>query len=381
MKILFLIPSLERGGAEGQLALLANGLAARGHLVSVAVLSGGGALEGNLVGVRLIDLGKRSRAGLPRALARLVGLVRSERPDILHGYMPTANILSTLVSAFSPDMRLVFGLRVSDIALRDLGLAGRLAYGLEARLAPRADLVIANSQSGSRHARGLGFPADRLVVVPNAVDAEHCRFDAEAGQRLRAEWGVEPGQRLVGLPARMDPMKDQLGFVQAAAGLAARMPELRFVLVGGGLEGYATRVRALAAELGLGGRVLFAGQRADMPAVYSALDVLCLCSAYGEGFPNVVAEGLSCGTPCVVTAAGDAALLAAAAGDAGLAVSPGNPEVLADALAEMLGRVESRGLELRRLAVEAVREYSPQALAERTEAQFMRLCQWPRNRG
>jgi len=151
------------------------------------------------------------------------------------------------------------------------------------------------------------------------------------------------------------------------------MPGARFVLVGSGQPEYSRRVRALIDELGLGARVVLAGQRADMPAVYSALDVLCLNSAYGEGFPNVVAEALACGTPCVVTDVGDAALLANAAGAAGLVVPPGKPEELAVALAEMLGRADRQGPEVQRQALAAVLAYTPEALAQRTETLLEQL--------
>lgn len=375
MKLLLLIPSLARGGAEGQMVLLANGLARRGHEVLAVPLCGGGALERELRDVRLVELGKRDKLDLPRTVFRLAALLRSERPDILHGYLPTANILAALCGMLHPGLRVVFGLRASNVALGDLGFAARLTYRLEHLLAHRANLIIANSEAGRAHALACGYPTANLAVVPNAVDMQHFRPAPEGAALLRNEFGITSEQPLVGVVARLDPMKDQLGFVQAAAQVLATRPTVRFLLVGGGVESYAQLVRERIASLNLEGRVLLTGTRADMPAVYSALDVLCLPSAYGEGFPNAVAEALACGSPCVVTDVGDAAVLANRAGDAGLVVPPDDPEALAQGLLVMLDRVKDYGTEISRQAKAAISLYAPGALAERTEALLEELIQ------
>ncbi|MBF0427146.1 MAG: glycosyltransferase, partial [Magnetococcales bacterium] len=104
MKILFLIRSLNRGGAERQLTLLARGFHAAGHQVAVAVFYPGGLFAANLeeVGIPLFDLGKKSRWDLGVFLLRLVRLVRREAPDILHSYLVEPNLLSVLVKPWIP---------------------------------------------------------------------------------------------------------------------------------------------------------------------------------------------------------------------------------------------------------------------------------------
>ncbi|MEK7801721.1 MAG: glycosyltransferase, partial [Pseudomonadota bacterium] len=95
--VMFLARSLERGGAERQLVLLATGLAARGHLVSVAVFYGGGIYEAELAsaGVRIVDLRKQGRWDFLPFLCRLVRVLRIERPATLHGYLTVPNVLAS----------------------------------------------------------------------------------------------------------------------------------------------------------------------------------------------------------------------------------------------------------------------------------------------
>jgi glycosyltransferase involved in cell wall biosynthesis len=92
-------------------------------------------------------------------------------------------------------------------------------------------------------------------------------------------------------------------------------------------------------------RIIWAGFRRDLPAVYSALDVATLSSAYGEGFPNAVAEAMACGVPCVATDVGDTARILS---DLGHVVPPKNPEALAGGWLEALGLEDNRRLQSRR---------------------------------
>ena len=337
------IPSLAPGGAERQFAALAAGLAARGHEVLAVTLGQGGPLAQDLGAARLVELGKTSRWGTPRVGLALAGLLRRHSPHIHYAFLPSCCVLGALVAPLCPRTRLVFGIRAADPD--GLGRAGRLLLRLEALLARRAGLVIANSQAGRELCLARGFPPRLLYVVDNGIDTQRFRPERAVGASLRAAWGAGPQHRLIGLVARLDPLKDHATFLEAAALLAAQREDARFVCVGGGgARDYAQALRQRAESLGLAGRLVWAGEQADMPAVYSALDVACLSSA-SEAFPNVLGEAMSCGVPCVATSAGDAARVL---GGAGLAVPPGDATALAAGLAQMLGRLEREGAALGR---------------------------------
>jgi glycosyltransferase involved in cell wall biosynthesis len=373
VKILILIRALTAGGAERQVAVLARGLRRQGHDVKVAVFYGGGVLEADLdhADVPLIDLGKKGRWDTLGFLWRLVRMIRRERPDVIYSWLPVANILTVLLKPLFPRVKVVWALCASNMDLDRYDWLLRLTTRIEARLAAAARVIISNSYSGRDYAIEDGFPEAKLKVVPNGIDTLRFRPDREAGARVRAEWGIGDDESLIGLVGRLDPMKGHACFLQAAALLRARRSGMRFVCVGDGPEHYRESLRTLAGQLGLGDRLIWAGTRTDMPAVYNALDMAVSASAYGEGLPNMLGEAMACGTPCVVTRVGDSAWVV---GETGVVVPPEDPAALADAWATMLRRIEEERAGLSRAArLRIEQNLSVEALVRNTLAELAAL--------
>lgn len=363
LSILFLTQNLEPGGAERQLVTLATGLRAAGHDVTIATLHGGGfAAAAQQAGVDVVDLGKGARWDLLGPFARLARAGRRLRPDVLFAVQPAANLLAFAVRPLVGGPRLIWQIVAADLPMHLYPRRTRVAFALEARLAGVADAIVVNSHRGRETALAAGFPDRRLHVVENGFDLETFAPDPEGGRRMRGTWGVPAGARLVGLVARIDPVKGHTHFLQAAAGLAAESDDVYFVCIGGGDARLTARLRVLATELRLDSRLTWAGECGDMPAAYSALDVACLASL-SEGLPNVVGEAMACGVPCVVTDVGDAARLV---GQSGVVVPPGEPDALAAGLREALDRCAAGGFGDVRARI--AKHYPRDALLRRTEA-------------
>jgi glycosyltransferase involved in cell wall biosynthesis len=327
LRVCFLIRSLDQGGAERQLIEILTGLDKRAFDVTLIVFYAGGAFwreAAAIEGVRVVSLGKSRRWDPAPFFVRLPREVRRWRPDVIYGWLNIANELA-LVAGRLAGARVMWRLGAAFMDLRQYDWLPRASFRASAWLSRWPDLIVVNSHEGRRYHGSRGYATDRMRVVTNGFDLERFRPDPAAGAAVRREWGIGAGQRLVGLAARLDPIKDHPTFLRAAAALAATDASVRFVCVGGGPDGYAAGLRALAASLGLEGRLTWAGARHDMPAVYNALDVASLCSR-GEGPPNTVGEAMACGVPCVVTDVGDTRLLV---GDTGVVVAPGAPEALA----------------------------------------------------
>ncbi len=178
----------------------------------------------------------------------------------------------------------------------------------------------------------FGYDDNRMLVIPNGTDTERFRPDP-CRSATRGELGLTDEMVLVGHVARFAPQKDHASFVGAAAKVAGQHPEVRFAFVGTGAESSNEQLMSLLASAGIADRALLLGPREDIARVTAAFDVAVSSSAFGEGYPNAVAEALSSGVPCVATDVGHSAALV---GDAGRVVAPREPAAIAAALLELL---------------------------------------------
>jgi glycosyltransferase involved in cell wall biosynthesis len=350
-----------------QVTILANGLASSGRAVSLLVFYPNGPLRERLSpDVTVHCLGKRGRWDFIGFLRSLFQVLEEEQPDVLYGFLPVANLVACLTRLRSPKLKVTWGVRASDVDLARYDWLSGLTYWLERRFSHCPNLIIANSAAGRRYAVSRGFPDnDRFIVIPNGIDVELFRPDANLRGAVRMEWGVLPDETLVGIVARLDPMKDYPCFLEAAAKLARCERMARFVSVGAGPENYAADLQEQARRLGLDKRMIWAGPRGDLPAVYNALDVLVSSSAFGEGFSNVLGEAMACGVPCVATDVGDAREII---GDNAAVVPPSNPEALAAGILALLERLRGEGASLGAGARQRVTEnFSVETLVQRTK--------------
>lgn len=366
-RTLFLIRSFGRGGAERQLVALASELQRSGWEIAIACFYVGGAFQADLAraGVRVIDLKKRGRWDVLGFLWRLLHVFREYDADIVHGYMPVANMLALLARVGHRDVSVIWGVRASNIDLAYYDWLSRLTFWASCKFARLADRVIANSHAGADYHVAHGHPAVSMAVIPNGIDVESFCFDLTGRERLRREWKVNNNDRLIGLVGRLDPMKDHKTFLDAAALLAERSPHWRFVCVGEGPVNYTESLHQQSEALGLNGRLIWSGARDDMRSVYSSLDIAVSSSSFGEGFPNVVAEAMACERPCVVTDVGDSALIV---GKCGLVVPPRNPAALAAAIQQIAEASEGAGISLGISARERImRQFSLERLSSRSK--------------
>jgi glycosyltransferase involved in cell wall biosynthesis len=311
VRLFFLIRSLEHGGAERQLTELVKRLDTARYDISVATFYDGGALRHEIDGlanVRVFSLGKKGRWDLLLFLWRLARLVRQIRPHVLHGYMGNANELCSLM-AWLCDGRVVWGLRMSDRDLSQYDWLTALTLRTGAWLSKSADLLICNSFAGQRDHIARGYFSDRMVVVHNGIDTDRFRPDPVARAETRRNRRVADGEFVIGMVGRLDPQKDHPTFLRAAALLARKRDEVRFVCVGNGRVRYQNELKALAEKLGLKERVTWMAASENVLGVYNALDVATLTSCNGEGFANVVGEAMACAVPVIVTNCGDCRLI------------------------------------------------------------------------
>jgi glycosyltransferase involved in cell wall biosynthesis len=361
MNVMFFVRSMGIGGAERQLCVLGRELLRRGHSVSVLLYYGGEPLEAELreLGVRIVDLKKSGRWRNFGSLLRLIRTVRAEQPDVVYALLPLPNLLALLLRIFGGGCAVACGVRASDAVQGKVNWLARMAAQLERRLVHFADVVIVNSQSGACYLGGeRRIP--NLVVIENGIDAQRYSFDDSGRRRMRSEWQVSGETPVVGCVARLDPIKDHVTLLRAIALLRRSLPDARLICIGTKVEPYASELRKLARQLRIDTAVLWIDRESRLQEAYSGFDALCL-SSISEGFPNVLAEAMASGVPCVATDVGDARRILSSMD---FIVPAGNPVALAGGLVEAL--VQGRAFSEER-ADKIRREFSPECLAERTE--------------
>ena len=312
LDVVHVITDLRQGGAEAMLEKLI--LASRavtpeiGH--RVVSLRTTGTVGERLIaaGVSVEALGATGIASLPGCLRRLTALLARTPPrTVVQTWLYHADLIGGL-AARRAGRTVVWNIRQTGLGREDIGRATRAVVrvcGLLSRRIPARILCNATAAIEA-HAR-FGYDTSRFQVIPNGFDTERFARDEAGGAQVRAAWGLRNDEIAVGLVARLDPQKDHATFVRAAAIAAARMPALRFVLVGRGVP-ESPELRAQIAEAGLDKHFVLDGQRSDVARVMSALDIFCL-SSRAEGFPNVLGEAMACETPAVSTDCGDARIV------------------------------------------------------------------------
>ena len=348
MNIVILVHVLSVGGAERQFIQLAEELRGRGHDVRIIALNVSNPgwqwmqQSEDPLATALFDRVAASRLDSVRqfisAIQQLRKIFAEQQTQIAHA--ANTGLMATLLW-FATRGRsrplMVWGQRGGfGLARSGPRKSHHLWAAKFSRLvSPHAVLLLANSERGIRSLKANGLRCQRFEVVPNGIDTSRFDRDDQAGQALRQRWGLEQTHLVVGWVGRPTPVKDLGLFLRAAALVARGDDNTRFVVVGGHDEARQAPYRQLAQELGLEEKTTWETAREDMVAVYSAIDMLCL-SSISEGFPNVVAESMACGTPCVVTDVGSAPEIVA---DTGIVVPHGSADLLAKGIEDVKGRL------------------------------------------
>ena len=355
IKVMHVITGLDIGGAEGMLYALATSPAAKDLDQSIVSLVPGGHYTDLLrqAGVPVDSLGMRRGVPSPGAVLALARLIKRGRPDVVQGWMYHADLMAMLGLALSgrrKHTRLAWGLRASTLEGPGFGLGFRAVRRAWIAMSRCPDAVIANSQAGIDVHAALGMRPRQARVIANGIDTGRFRPDANARARLRPGLNLDGSTRLLVHVARVDAIKDHPTFLAAMD----RLPQARALLVGRGTEHLPPRPNVAAL-----------GPRDDVPAILAAADII-VSSSIGEGFSNVLAEGMAAGLPAVATDAGDARTIL---GDTGIVCPPRNADALATAIKTLLDEPEPAWRQRRSAARQrVVDEFS----LERAAAAFTR---------
>lgn len=358
MNILFCIDHLRPDGTQKALYQIVAGLIKRNHRVAVLCLNDSFDLQ---------LLRELQRIG---ALVKIIG-----KPGLIFGYgiadmlrwMQQARFDCTVTMLFWSDV-------IGRIAARSVGVP-RVVSSIRARntnyalwqlllvraTAMLADAFVLNSRRVASFAvASEGVPPERLVYIPNGVDAGlyACPVSRTA---LRAEFGLPEHAIVIGSVGRLAYQKGFDVLIEALSHLGQR--EIHLVLAGTGEE--RERLHIQACRLGIEKRVHFVGYRRDIPQWLGALDLYVQPSRF-EGAPNALLEAMAAGCPIVATDVdGNSELISD--GTHGWLTPVGNIGALAGAVNEALTNPAEAQRRGRMARTRAMREFSIERMVEQWE--------------
>lgn len=334
-----MIIGLKRGGAEKALVSLIDETSlARGLQHMVVSLTDEGVYGSYLVkkGVSVYTLGLRNFWGVFSVFARLVKIIRICRPDIVHTWMYHADFLGGLAARFEGRSKVVWGVHSFDLK-RGGSRVTRVIQKLCALLSSRVpSRIICVAESSKKIHEEIGYDTSKIIVIPNGFDISQAKVDEDVVRGVRASWGVQDNELVIGCVGRFHPAKDHRNFVRAAGHLFSRGVKARFVMIGPGVDWDNTQLVGWIDAAHIRDRVVLLGERSDIPVLLKAFDIFC-SSSRTEAFPLVVGEAMVLGRSMVVTDVGDSRLLA---GESAICVKPEDSVALADALEKMVNLPE-----------------------------------------
>ena len=296
-----------------------------------------------------------------RDVLRAVLFLRREKVQILSCMLGITTILGPFVGRLAGVPVVVNNQR--NLTYWFSGGVREWSYGFVNRRL--VDAVLVNSGTARQELIDR-FGVDSEAVVDIGVGIDATRFtDATPDAGLRAELELE-GKRVVGIVAKLSPVKNHSMFLEAAAAMTSQRDDVEFLIVGDGP--LRSRLEKKASELGLGGRVHFLGAQEDVPSILKLMDVFVLTSR-SEGAPNAIVEAMASGLPVVATRVGGVPEIVVD-GTTGLMVGEGQAGDLASAVLGLLADPERAKLMGDAAAERALKRYDVSVVVRGLEDVF-----------
>lgn len=368
MEIALFLSAWGNGGAERQFALMAEGLAARGHEVTaISVLPTGFHWKFlcHSESVNTLCLYPESKdkeitlKTLCGGISRLRKKIHCQPVDILYSGLTVGNFMAALAHPATSPGKLVWGIRNSTIE----GSWEKKALAMGSRfISKRPDMVISNSYAGQFFARRRGLLQAPHEVIPNGIDTNRFRPDLLQRDKLRSELGLPPNSFVITSIGRITPAKDHFTLLRALSLLRKVHPHIRLVCLGEGERSLQQSLQRETACLGIQDLVAWHPPSSNPERWHQIADLFCSTSCRGEGLSNSLAEAMACGIPVIATKTGDHARLLQGVG---VVVPPKDPRALASAIDQYLRNRHHTSSESIRQKI--LHHYSLSTMIARTE--------------
>jgi len=334
MKVVHIISNLNNGGAEGVLYRLCKSDTIQNHIVISMTGEGKYKLMLRNVGIDVYCLNMNNNRAYFKGFLKLLKLLRKLKPDIIQTWMYHADFFGGITARLLGFKNIFWNIRHTKLLPSESKKTTRILANISARLSgiiPKR--IICCAEEALWVHSEMGYKKLKMTVIANGYDISLFKPCDKLRLSLRDELNLNLKTIILGMVGRFHPQKNHIGLLKALSIVKKLDYDFKFLLIGRDLNYDNLILESEIKRQNLESNILLLNQRSDMPAVMNALDINVLSSSSGEGFPNVLAEAMACGTPCVTTNIGDAALIV---DDTGWVSPPNDPIGLSNAIIEAI---------------------------------------------
>ena len=338
MKVAHIITGLNDGGAEHTLYKICKYDNVNKHIV--ISLSGPGKyfplLDRLGVSVYCLNL----KIFQIYKIFSLIKLLKFLKPDLVQTWLVHADFFGGIAARLAGIRKVIWNVRYSDV---EFGKTKFLTIFIMKILVNLSflipQLIIINSKRGMKMYAAKRYDKKKLRLIQNGYDLSILKINRIKKKKFRKKIKIKKQIPLIGNVARFDPKKDHSNLLHALSILKLKNINFFCVLVGSKIQSHNTTLISAIQKFELVNNIKLLGQKNDITEVMNGIDIYVQSSSFGEGFPNVVAESMACGTPCVVTDVGDAFVIV---GKTGWVVPPKNPFKLANAIEKGIREMKTK---------------------------------------
>lgn len=338
MKIVHITTGLNNGGAEGVLYRLVTHDQDNEHIV-ISMMDAG--KYGPMLldkGVKLYCLNMDQGKFSPKAIIKLYKILKKTKPNVVQTWMYHADLIGGLTAKVAGVKNIFWNLRHTSFDSDHTKASTIKIARLNAKLSkiiPKK--IISCAQAAVKIHTDLGYDEEKIVVISNGYDLSTFKIDDDSRNLIRDELSIGKNP-VIGMVGRYDPQKNHKGLIEALAIVKKNGYIFDLILVGRDLNERNKTLLSQIRKSGLYDQTHLLDQRNDISSIMNALDLHVLSSSYGEGFPNVIAEAMACGAPCIATDVGDSKKII---DSFGVVIPPNNVPALSNAIISFLNLMKS----------------------------------------
>ena len=332
MRILHVINGLDDGGAEGVLYRICTYDKEHEHIVLSMQGLGkyGKLLRYHCIEVRALNISTFKT--LPCAILKFREVLKETKPDLIQTWMYHANIFAgVLAKIFFYKIPVVWNIRCTIMKLFEAGLTTYILIYLSSLLSyfiPDCIIVCGNSVKSDH--QEVGYKSSKIKIIENGFDLEYFK-PPKKSQNFNNNYHTKG--LIVGVLGRFHPQKNHDLAIKACSIAISKNINLKLYLAGSGMTTDESELNKSIRKHRMENFTEFFGALKDVRVFFKEIDVLLLPSKFGEGFPNVLAEAMAYGIPCIATSIGDSKRII---GKTGWVVSTEKPKEIVSAFEEII---------------------------------------------